>query len=155
MSPALDDTDRRLVGQLRRRPRAGISDLARRLALARGTVQSRLERLIERGIITGFGPDMDAAAAGYDVRAFTTLSIAQGRHDRTIEHLSRIPEVLEVHTVTGSGDLLLKIVATTNEDLHRILQEIAALDEVSHTETQLALATPLLRSVADLVGAPD
>ncbi len=120
--------------------------------MARGTVQSRLDRLIERGIITGFGPDIEAAAAGYDVRAFTTLSIAQGRHDRTIQHLSSIPEVLEIHTVTGAGDLLLKIVATTNEDLHRILQEISALDEVSHTETQLALATPLLRTVADLIG---
>lgn len=152
MNSPLDDTDRRLIGQLRRRPRAGISDLSRRLALARGTVQSRLDRLIDRGVITGFGPDMDAATAGYDVRAFTTLSIAQGRHDRTIAHLRRIPEVLEVHTVTGSGDLLLKIVATTNEDLHRILQEISALEEVSHTETQLALATPLLRTVADLVG---
>ena len=48
MMSALDDTDRRLVGALRRRPRAGISELGRRLQLARGTVQSRLERLIDR-----------------------------------------------------------------------------------------------------------
>ena len=73
MTPPLDQTDRRLVGQLRRRPRAGISDLARRLELARGTVQSRLDRLVDRGVITGFGPDIDASCAGYDVRAFTTL----------------------------------------------------------------------------------
>lgn len=151
MTTALDDTDRRLIAALRRRPRAGISELARTLGLARGTVQTRMERLETRGVLVGFGPDIAPDAAGYDVRAFTTLSIAQGRHDDCVARLRDVPEVLEVHTVTGSGDLLVKIVATSNHHLHEVLQQVAAIPEVSHTETHLSLATPLLRSVADLV----
>ena len=128
-----------------------VSELARQTGLARGTVHSRLARLDERGVIIGYGPDIDARAAGYDVQAFASVSIAQGRHDETIAKLSEIPEVVEVHTVTGDGDLLLRIIATNNDHLHEILQAVTHIPEVGRTETQLALATPVQRSVADLI----
>jgi len=148
---ALDRSDQLLISALRRRPRASVSELARRLSLARGTIRTRLDRLEARDVIRGYGPDVDASAAGFDVRAFTTLSIAQGRHDPTVARLKMIPEVVEIHTVTGAGDLLLRIVATTNDHLHEVLQRVASLPDVDRTETQLALATPLQRTVADLI----
>ncbi len=150
---AIDETDRMVIAALRAKPRAGISELSRALGLARGTVQARLDRLTRSGVITGFGPDVDPVAAGYDVRAFTTLSIAQGRHDATVAQLAEIPEVIEVHTVTGSGDLLVKVIASSNDHLHTVLQQVASIPEISHTETHLALATPIQRSVADLVAS--
>ena len=65
--------------------------------VARGTVQARLERLQDRGVITGYGPDVDPAALGYEVTAFVTLEIRQaGGHDPVAERLAAIPEVLEV-----------------------------------------------------------
>ncbi len=150
---AIDETDRRVIAALRARPRAGVSELSRTLGLARGTVQARLDKLTRTGVITGFGPDVDPVAAGYDVRAFTTLSIAQGRHDATVDQLAAIPEVIEVHTVTGNGDLLVKVVASSNDHLHSVLQQVAAIAEISRTETHLALATPVQRSVADLIAS--
>jgi DNA-binding Lrp family transcriptional regulator len=153
VSSTLDNTDQRLIAMLRHRPRAGVSELSRRLELARGTVTSRLDGLTGRGVVVGFGPDIDPGAAGYGVVAFATLSISQGEHDIVIASLAKVPEVLEVYTITGPGDLLVKIVATGNEDLHRILQVVSALPQVANTETQLALATPLQRTVADLVAA--
>ncbi len=55
---------------------------SRRLRAARGTVQARLERMAERGVITGYGPEVDPAALGYEVTAFITLEIRQaGGHD--------------------------------------------------------------------------
>jgi DNA-binding Lrp family transcriptional regulator len=156
MSSRLDRADRDLIAAIRkRRPRPSVSDLARTLSLARGTVQARVERLEARGVVVGYGPEIDNARAGFDVKAFTTLSIAQGEHDRTVAHLSRIPEVIEVDTITGDGDLLLHIVATSIGHLHDVIQRVAAVPEVSHTSTQLALATPLKRSVADLIGQLD
>ncbi len=151
MAANLNHSDRLLIAALRQTPRASISDLARTLGLARGTVQSRLRQLESRGVICGYGPDIDPNAAGYDVRAFTTIAIAQGAHDRTVAHLEAIPEILEIHTVTGSGDLLLRIVATTNDHLHQVLQRVAGIPDMTRTETHLALATPLQRSVADLI----
>ena len=151
MSSLLDHTDRLLIAALRRAPRSSIAELARTLKLARGTIQNRLARLHERGIVTGYGPDVDPAAAGFDVLAFTTLAIAQGAHGRVIEALRAIPPIVEVHTVTGSGDLLLRIVAESNDHLADILQTITGLPEVVRSESQLALRSAVVRSVADLI----
>jgi DNA-binding Lrp family transcriptional regulator len=148
---ALDSLDRRLVGLLRSKPHSTVSDLARVLDCARGTVLTRLRRLEDRRVITGYGPDIDQAAAGFGVLAFTTLAISQGSHDRVIAHLRAIPEILEIHTVTGSGDLLVRIVARSNDHLHVILQRVVASADVNRTETQLALSSTVLRTVADLV----
>jgi DNA-binding Lrp family transcriptional regulator len=148
---ALDSLDRRLIGMLRAEPHSTVSDLARRLDRARGTVLTRLRRLEERKVIVGYGPDIDPAAAGLGVLAFTTLAISQGSHLRVVAHLRTIPEILEIHTVTGSGDLLVRIVARSNDHLHMILQRVVASPDVNRTETQLALSSTVLRTTADLV----
>ena len=150
---SLDDVDRTLIGVLRRRPRSSVSEMARLTGLARGTVHDRIRRLESRGVIVGYGPDIEPRSAGFGVCAFTTLTIAQGAHESTVRALSGIDEILEIHTVTGRGDLLVKIVATTNDDLHETLQRIAAIDAVRRTETLLALHTGLRRNVADLIAA--
>lgn len=147
----LDETDRALIRLLRQESRISVVELARRIGVARNTVQLRLRRMTDRGVITGYGPDVERRAAGYQVLAFVTLTIAQGAHRPTVEALGRIGQVLEIHTVTGQGDLLLKVVAETNDALHGIVQRIAAIDEVERTETQLALETSAYRTVADLV----
>lgn len=151
----IDETDQRIIVALRRRPRASVSELSRLLSLARGTVHTRLDRLEHRGVITGYGPDLNLAHAGYPVRAFTTLSIAQGHHDRIVEQLRCIPQILEVHTITGPGDLLVKIAARSNDHLHEVLQDISSIAEVSHSTTQLALASPVLKTGADLLADLD
>ena len=147
----LDSLDRRLIGQLRAVPHSTVSELARVLGCARGTVLTRLRRLEDRRVIVGYGPDIDAAAAGLGVLAFTTLAISQGSHNRVVAHLRSIPEILEIHTVTGSGDLLVRIVARSNDHLHSILQRVVSSPDVSRTETQLALSSTVLRTTADLV----
>lgn len=147
----LDSLDRRLVGRLRGAPHSTVTELAEVLGCARGTVLTRLRRLEERKIITGYGPDVDSVAAGFGVLAFTTLAISQGSHIRVVAHLRSIPEILEIHTVTGSGDLLVRIVARSNDHLHQILQRVVSSVDVSRTETQLALSSTVLRTVADLV----
>ncbi len=151
----LDGTDRALIAALRRRPRAGITELARVLGAARNTVQARLRRLEERGVITGHGPDVDPRAAGYEVTAFTTLMISQGSFDSTVDALESIPEVLEVHTIAGRGDLLLRLVAETNDHLHDVLQTIAAIPSVVRTDSQLSLHCSVNRTVADLLAGAD
>ena len=149
----LDGIDRTLIGVLRHKPRSSVSEMARLTGLARATVHDRIRRLEARRVIVGYGPDIEPRSAGFGVCAFSTLTIAQGAHESTVRALSAIDEILEIHTVTGRGDLLVKIVATTNDDLHGTLQRIAAIDAVRRTETLLALHTGLLRNVADLVAA--
>lgn len=148
---ALDDIDIELLRLLRTRPRTPVAELARLARVARGTAQARLARLETSGVITGFGPDVDGGAVGYAVLAFVTLEIAQGQDDAITTHLGSIPEVLEVHAVTGRGDLLCRVVARSNEHLHEVLQRVLAAPGITRTETQLGLRRHLHRSEADLL----
>jgi DNA-binding Lrp family transcriptional regulator len=149
----IDDVDRRLIGALRRGGRVSNSDLARTLRLARGTVQTRVNRLVDTGVITGWGPDVDPRAAELPVVAFTTLTIAQGAHDRVVAALDATAEVLEVHVITGAGDLLVRMAARDNDHLHDLIQSIVATEGVLRSSTQLALHTSFSRTVADVVGS--
>jgi DNA-binding Lrp family transcriptional regulator len=151
MDRALDATDVALITALRRAPRASLAVLSREVGVARGTVYSRLGRLEREGVITGYGPDIDETRAGFPVVAFTTLEISQGAHEETTRRLSEIAEILEIHTMTGGGDLLCRIVARSNDHLHELLQQVAALPSVRRSETQLALSSTDRRTVADLI----
>ncbi|MFG1774986.1 Lrp/AsnC family transcriptional regulator [Micromonospora sp. NPDC049051] len=152
----LDVLDARLIELLAEEPRIGVLECSRRLGVARGTVQARLDKLVERGVISGFGPEITPAAIGFGVTSFVTLEISQRHgHHRVAAHLAAIPEVLEAHTITGSSDLLCRIVARSNTDLQRVIDQIVSYEGIRRASTIIALAEqipyrtlPLVRSAA-------
>jgi DNA-binding Lrp family transcriptional regulator len=152
----LDALDARLIELLAAEPRIGVLECSRRLQVARGTVQARLDKLAERGVIRSSGPEIAPAALGYGVTAFVTLEIRQRfGHDPVAAHLFKIPEVLEAHTITGSGDLLCRIVARSNADLQRVIDLVMSFDGIVRASTIIALAEqipyrtlPLVRAAA-------
>ena len=155
MTSAIDGLDARLLRALADSPRAGVMELARQLEVARGTVQARLDKLRQRGVVTGFGPDIDLRHLGYDVLAFITLEIAQGALESVVEHLATIPEVLEVHTTTGPGDLLCRVVAPTNADVQPLIARMLASGGIVRTTTQIALTEQLPYRVLPLADRAD
>jgi len=150
---ALDPLDARLLTVLAEQPRVGVLELARRLGVARGTAQARLDRLQARGVVRGFGPDVDCEAAGYVVTAFATIEIRQGAGHAVQAHLAQIPQVLEVHTITGPGDLLCRVVARSNADLQSIIDQVVDFDGIVRTSTVIVLSTPVPYRTLPLVRA--
>lgn len=148
----LDDLDVGLIELLAEEPRIGVLECSRRLGVARGTAQARLDKLIARGVIDGFGPEVSPAAIGFGVTSFVTLEISQ-RHGRdpVAAHLAAIPEVLEAHTITGSGDLLCRIVARSNADLQRVIDQIVSHESIRRASTIIALAEQIPRRVLPLL----
>lgn len=137
----LDALDLALITALRENPRAGVLALSRITRVARATVESRLRRLEEAGVITGYGPEIDVAAAGFGVLAFVTLEIAQGALDRVRDHLAEIPGVLEAYAITGAADVVCKVAATSNADLQQTLLRIDSSPSVARSTSAIALST--------------
>lgn len=141
----MDLLDGRLIELFAEHPRLGVLEASRRLGVARGTVQARLDKLSAAGVITGWGPELSPAALGYPVTAFLTLEIRQdtrqGGHDAVGAHLAAIPEVLEVHTITGAGDLWARVVARSNADLQRVIDRVLESPTIVRSSTVIALAT--------------
>ena len=148
----IDELDARILETFADDPRIGVLEASRRLGVARGTVQARLDRLTARGVITTFAPSVSPAALGFEVTAFVTLEIRQDAgHDAVAAHLSGIPEVLEAHTVTGTADLLLRVVARSNADLQRVIDRIVAVPAIERSASVIALKTQIPYRVMPLI----
>ena len=153
MLVGVDPLDARLLRALAESPRSGTIGLARHLGVARGTVDARLEKLLARGVIRGFGPDLDVGSIGYPVLAFATLEVAQGRLHTVVDHIAMIPEVLEAHTISGPGDLLCRLVARSNEHLQDVLTRLVDGEGILRSSSVLALTQQIPYSTLQLLGA--
>ncbi|MDR6598118.1 Lrp/AsnC family transcriptional regulator [Saccharothrix longispora] len=147
----VDALDARLLLLLTDEPRLGVLECSRRLGVARGTVQARLDRLVARGVLTGFPPALDLAAMGYGLTAFAVLEIAQGRRQEVCDGLAAINEVCEVHATTGQGDLFARLVARSNADLQRVIDSVVDVPGVQRLSTSIALSTPVPPRVRPLL----
>lgn len=150
----IDDLDRRVLELFTDDPHIGVLGASRALGVARGTVQARLDRLVERGVIESWAPRVAPRELGYPVTAFATLEIRQDRgHEAVVAHLESVPEVLEAHTITGVGDIWARVVARNNADLQRVIDEIVAGGLVTRVSTVIALATRVPYRTAPLVAS--
>jgi len=150
----VDKLDAELIALLAAEPRLGVFEASRRLGVARGTVQARLDRLQRSGVVQDFAPTVDPELLGYPVTSFVTAELATGEDAAAaVEHLRGIPEVLEAHTITGAGDLMIRAVARSNGDLQRVIGRIVGAPGIVRTSTVIALATAIPYRTVPLVQA--
>ncbi|WP_114422884.1 Lrp/AsnC family transcriptional regulator [Nocardioides houyundeii] len=150
----MDALDGTLIELFSREPKLGVLEASRRLGVARGTVQARLDRLASTGIITGWAPQLSPAALGFPVTAFLTLEIRQGSgHDSVAAHLAQIPEVLEAHTIIGAGDMWARAVARSNADLQRVIDRVLTSPAIVRSSTVITLAEQVPHRVLPLAKA--
>jgi DNA-binding Lrp family transcriptional regulator len=149
----LDQLDVALLAALKDNPRAGPLELSRLTRVARATVQSRLSRLEEAGVITGYGPDIDLAAAGYPVQAFVTLEIAQGALEEIRSDLEAVPGVIEAYATTGSGDVLTRVAAPSHLGLQQTLLQLNRSPAIARTTSVVVLSVIVSPRVLPLLAA--
>ncbi|WP_214414827.1 Lrp/AsnC family transcriptional regulator [Sphaerisporangium fuscum] len=155
-SGAVDRVDARLLLALIDNPRATVLALAEQVGLSRNTVQARLARLEERGVLSAFERCLDPEILGYRLTAYVTVRVDQHMLAAVSEGLATIPEVVEVLGISGGeADLLVRVAARDADDLYRVAGRILATPGVERTSTALAMrtlvghrVTPLLQRAA-------
>lgn len=137
----LDETDQRLLAELRRDGRASFSELATRLDLSRATVRQRIERMTDRGDIAGFTVLTRSEVADAPVRALMMISIEGRGGPRILARLAGLPMVQAVHSTNGTWDLIAEISARTLQELDETIYRIRDIEGVIRSETNLLLST--------------
>ena len=136
---ALDGTDTRLLSALAQDPRRTVVALAQKLGLSRSTVQARMSQLEKKHAFLSFERRINPVSLGYPLMAFISVHVQQQKLGSLADELAAVPEILEGYGLTGSADLLLRVVALDAEDLFRINGKILACDGVERTDTALAM----------------
>jgi len=137
----MDDTDRQLIALLRDDARTPIATLAKKLRVARGTVQNRLARLEADGTIVGYTVRLKPQAEEHRIRAFMTVAVEGNRPETVLRALRGDPAVGALHSTNGRWDFVLELRADTLEEFDRVLARIRLIDGVTKTETSLLLST--------------
>ena len=137
----MDDTDTRLLAELRRNGRAALSDLAASLGVSRATVRARMERLAHSGEIAGFTVLTRADAAQAPVRALMLIGIEGRGAERIMARLAGFAAVTAVHSTNGKWDLIAELAAQTLEELDTVIFRIREIEGVMQSETNLILST--------------
>ncbi len=136
-----DDLDRRIIAHLRGDGRASLSKLADALDVARGTVQNRLDRLLETGTLLGFTVRVRDDYDDLSVRAVMMIEVMGKSTTQVIHKLRGITEIRTLHTTNGNWDLVADIRAPSLSDFDRVLREVRMIDGVANSETSLLLST--------------
>jgi len=137
--------DQALIALLRENARASTAELARRLGVSRTTVQSRIERLEARGVITGYGVRL---SPGYEqglVKAHVLLTVAPKQADAVVRALRALSQVRTAHSVSGSFDMIVVVESPSISDLDSLLDRIGELDGVERTLSSIILSTRIDR----------
>ncbi|MEY9103314.1 DNA-binding Lrp family transcriptional regulator [Sinorhizobium fredii] len=136
-----DDLDRRIIAHLRVDGRASLSKLSDALGVARGTVQNRLDRLIETGTLMGFTVRVREDYDLNTVHAVMMIEVVGKSTTQVIRKLRGIPEIHTLHTTNGNWDLVANIRAANLSEFDRILREVRMIDGVANSETSLLLSS--------------
>jgi DNA-binding Lrp family transcriptional regulator len=143
----MDETDRSILALLGADARMSVALLARRLKVARSTIQARLERLETTGIIGGYTLKLGEAARQGRIRASILISIEARAQAGIVTRLKSIPEVERAFTTSGRFDLLLQIAAPNTQVLDQVLDEIGTITGVLSSESLIHLSTKIDRAV--------
>jgi DNA-binding Lrp family transcriptional regulator len=143
----MDELDRNVVALLGADARMSVATLARRLKVARSTIQARLERLETTGVIAGYTVKLGEAARQGRLRASVLLTIEPRALAAILQRLKGLPEVERVFTTSGRFDLLLQIAASNTQVLDAVLDQIGGLTGVKSSESLIHLSTRFDRAV--------
>jgi DNA-binding Lrp family transcriptional regulator len=143
--PIDDDLDSRILDALSADARQPISSIARRLGVARSTVQERIRRLERTGVIAGYTVRLGPEATGRRIVAHAQLTVDPKLAQQVVRSLSAIPEIRRVQTVSGPFDLVAVLAAATPTDMDEALDRIGAIAGIARTTSAIVLATKLER----------
>nr|WP_290442613.1 Lrp/AsnC family transcriptional regulator [Pseudoalteromonas sp. Ps84H-4] len=137
--------DEKLLSILRTNARASISDLARALNLSRSTVQSRMLKLEESGVIKGYSVDYGDAYLNQMVSAHVSIKVKQKLTTKTNIELKQIDAISQLYAISGEFDLIAVVQAQNLEKLSHLLDDIGNLDGVERTTSSVILETKFKR----------
>ena len=137
----MDDLDRQLIGLLRGNARLPAATIARTLRVARGTVQNRIAKLEQEGVIAGYTVRLAAPDGDRRITALMLIAVEGNNVEKVLRSLRGDASVSTLHTTNGRWDIIAELRADTLEEFDRVLSRIRRIEGVANSETNLLLST--------------
>ena len=145
----IDNLDKKILRILSKNARIPFKDVAAECGVSRAAIHQRVQHLINGGVITGSGFDVNPKSIGYSTCTYVGLNLERGSmYKDVVKQLKDIPEIVECHYTTGSYTMLLKLYARDNEQLMDLLNnKMQMIPGVVSTETLISLDQSIKREI--------
>lgn len=145
----IDNLDKKILSILSLNARMPFKDVAADCGVSRAAIHQRVQRLIEDGVITGSGFDVNPKSLGYSTCTYVGIRLEKGNmYKSVVEQVVQIPEIVECHFTTGPYTMLIKLYARDNEQLMDLLNnKLQGIPGVVSTETLISLEQSLKREI--------
>ncbi len=145
----VDRLDKKILGILSQNARMPFKDVAAQCGVSRAAIHQRVQHLVENGVITGSGFDVNPKSLGYTTCTYVGLNLERGSmYKKVVERISPIQAVLECHFTTAPYTMLVKLYAKDNEQLMDLLNnQLQGIPGVVSTETLISLEQSIKREV--------
>ena len=137
--------DQQLLAVMRGNARASTTELAQILEVSRSTVQKRLERLENEGVIAGYTVQLSSEYLDQEIKAHVMITVSPRMTADIIKDMEKLDGVRAIYSVSGPHDLIAEVAAMSVTDLDNMLDEIIAIDGVERTVSSVILSTRLKR----------
>lgn len=142
MTDSIDEIDTKILELLQRDGRMKRSAVADEVGLSVSAVSERMRKLKDRGVIEGYQARVDPKRLHLDITAFIRVSVDGSEHySNFVDRVTGMDEVLEVHSITGTGSHVMKVRTKNTTTLERFLSEVQAIAGVSKTTTSIVLSS--------------
>lgn len=149
MMDRIDNLDRKILEIIMRNARIASKDVAVECGVSRAAIHQRIQRMIDMGVITGSGYQVNPIMLGYTTCTYIGIQLERGSMYRdVVPELEKIREVVECHFTTGSYTMLIKLYARDNQHLMELLNDrIQHIPGVTATETLISLQQSIAREI--------
>lgn len=138
-------TDLQLIALLQDNARRPVSELARELGLSRSTVQGRIRKLEQDGILRGYSVILGEEYTEQQISAHVLIKVQQKLTASISRQLRALPQTEALYAVSGDYDMIAMIRSDSTASLNQILDEIGNLDGVERTNSSVILETKFKR----------
>jgi Lrp/AsnC family leucine-responsive transcriptional regulator len=145
MSIKLDSIDKKILEILQANAKITNSQLATEIGLSPAPTLERVRKLENMGIIKSYHAEVERELLGIGTAVFVSVSLSGHKKHQIMSFVSKmneIPEVVECHHITGSGDFLLKILAKDINSYQKlILDKLVDIEEIGNMQSMVILST--------------
>ena len=145
----IDNIDLKILNVLSKNAKMPYTEVAKKVFVSGGTVHVRMRKLEKMGVVRGTKLDIDYDKLGYNISSYMGIYLEKSfLYKETVKSLKKIPEIVEIHAITGQYTIFIKIICKDTSHFRNFLDTVHKVKGITRTETFMSFEETILDGLA-------
>ena len=145
----IDNIDLKILNVLSKNAKMPYTEVAKKVFVSGGTVHVRMRKLEKMAVVRGTKLDIDYDKLGYNISSYMGIYLEKSfLYKETVKSLKKIPEIVEIHAITGQYTIFIKIICKDTSHFRNFLDTVHKVKGITRTETFMSFEETILDGLA-------